>query len=190
MDLEKVRVRSLSRLGVVVCAELLVLVLVVQATTFADAAPPSSQHVDASGSFLFRTPSHWTVANAPFVTEVEGDGMVVRLLFSAGDNGFDSLHVSCMQNRLGDAMASDPRLDYEYDFLQAEVGGRRVLDSAFRTRYDEPVRGHKEWRQRNVTFVSPQGSLCIIAFCPAKVWKGSEKARTVLDGIVTSVSTR
>jgi hypothetical protein len=175
---------------VVVCAQRMALVLVSLATVFADPGA-SSEHIDPSGAFAFRTPSHWTVSSAlPDVTEVEGDGMVVRLLSRAGDNGFDSLHVSCMQNRLGDAMAADPRIEYEYDFLQAEVGDRRLLDSAFRTRYDEPVRGHKEWRQRNVTFVSPKGSLCIIAFCPAKVWKGSEKARVMLDGVVRSVSTR
>lgn len=180
----------MSRLRLVVSAEVLALVLVSQATAFADGGVPSSEHKDSSGSFVFRTPAHWTVSNAPDVTEAEGDGMVVRLLFRSGDNGFDSLHVSCMQNRLGEVMAADPQVDYEYDFLQAEVGDRRLLDSAFKTRYDEPVRGHKQWRQRNVTFVSPKGSLCIIAFCPTKVWKGSVKARAVLDGVVSSVSAR
>ena len=179
------------RLRVGVCPGLLALVVLAQATAFAGAGAPSSEHVNASQSFAFRTPSHWTVSNPlPDLTEAEGDGMVVRLLFRPGDNGFDSLHVSCMQNRLGDAMASDPKVDYEYDFLQAEAGDRRLLDSAFKTRYDEAVRGHKEWRQRNVTFVSPKGSLCIIAFCPTKVWKGSEKARAVLDAVVQSVSAR
>jgi hypothetical protein len=70
------------------------------------------------------------------------------------------------------------------------MGDRRVLDSAFRTRYDEPVRGHKDWRQRNLTLVTPTGSLCMIAFAPMRVWKGSDKARARLEGVLMSVSAR
>lgn len=173
----------------VVCAEWLVLTLLA-ATSFGDGSAPSIEHRDVTGNFTFKTPAHWAISTLPEGTEAEGDGMVVRLLPSKGDQGFDSLHVSCMQNRLAEAMSSDPQVDYEYDFLQAELGDRRMLDSAFKTRYDEPVRGHKQWRQRNVTFVSPRASLCIIAFCPTKTWKGSQKARALLDAVVSSVSAR
>jgi hypothetical protein len=152
---------------------------------------PQREHIDPTGSYSFRAPAGWTVSNPrPDLVEAEGDSMVVRFLFRPGDHGFDSLHVTCMQDRLTEAMESDPRVDYEYDFLQAELGDRRVLDSAFRTRYDQPVRGHRDWRQRNLTLVTSGGSLCMIAFCPVRVWKGSDKARALLDGVLMSVSAR
>jgi hypothetical protein len=116
--------------------------------------------------------------------------MVVRFLYRPADSGFDALHVTCMQDRLADAMDTDPRVDYEYDFHQAELHDRRVLDSAFRTRYDKPVRGHRDWRQRNLTLVTKGQSLCVIAFCPVRVWKASDKARTLLDLVIMSVSAR
>jgi hypothetical protein len=149
------------------------------------------EHVDPSGSFSFRTPEGWTVSSPqPDVLEAEGDSLLVRFLPLNEDHGFDVLHVACMQHRLAGPMAADPRVQYEYDFRQAEVGDKRLLDSAFRTRYDEPVKGHRDWRQRNVTFVAPGRSLCVIAYSPVELWKGSAQARALLDGIVKSVSTR
>jgi hypothetical protein len=149
------------------------------------------EHVDATGSFSFRTPEGWTVSSPrPEVVEAEGDSLLVRFVSWTEDHGFDVLHVTCMQDRLADAMESDPRVQYEYDFHQAEAGDKRLLDSAFRTRYDKPVKGHREWRQRNLTFVSSGRSLCVIAYSPLKLWKGSAQARALLDGIVKSVSTR
>jgi len=149
------------------------------------------EHVDPSGSFSFRTPESWTVSSPRHeVLEAEGDSLLVRFLSRTEDHGFDTLHVTCMQDRLADVMEADPRVQYEYDFRQAEVGDKRLLDSAFRTRYDEPVKGHRDWRQRNLTFVSPGKSLCVIAYSPLKLWKGSAQARALLDGIVKSVSTR
>jgi len=176
-------------LGLSVCLALVLPSISSVAEAGRGTADSTKEHIDPTRSFTFRAPSHWEVSSpSPNVLEAEGDAMVVRFLFHQGEQGFDSLHVSCMQNRLVDSLETDPHVDYEYDFLQAEAGPMRLLDSAFKTRYDEPVRGHKEWRQRNLTLVSPVGSLCVIAFCPAKLWK--DKNKTVLNGVVSSVSTR
>jgi hypothetical protein len=153
----------------------------------------SHEHSDPSGSYSFRTPSGWTVDSPPArpdMVEAEGDGMVVRFLHRPDDSGFDSLHVACMQDRLTSALEVDPRVSYEYDFAEGMVGATRVLDSAFRTHYDKPVKGYREWRQRTITLVGAGRSLCIIAYCPTEVWKKSGKARALLESVVMSVSTR
>ena len=151
----------------------------------------SSEHRDASGSFSFRTPAAWTVEDVRADrTEASGDGLVVRFFHHREATGFDSLHVSCMQDRLAGAMESDVKVDYEYDFQEGVLGAGRVLDSAFRTRYDKPVKGYRDWRQRNVTLVGSGRSLCIIAYCPVPLWKKSRELRALLDGVVMSVSAR
>jgi hypothetical protein len=153
----------------------------------------SRQHSDSSGSFSFRTPAAWKVGPAPLqpdLVEAEGDGLVVRFLHRGDESGFDSLHVACMQDRLAAPMEADPKVDYEYDFREGMIGKGRVLDSAFTTRYDKPVHGFRVWRQRNITFVGGGQSLCIVAYCPVPLWKKSEKARSLLENVVMSVSTR
>ncbi len=63
--------------------------------------------------------------------ETGGGGVLVRFLYRDGENGYDSLHVDCMLERLAPEMEQEPRIRYEYDFLSGVVGDRRILDSAF-----------------------------------------------------------
>ena len=91
--------------------------------------------------------------------------------FREGEAGLDALHAACMDERLLGPMQVDPRVEYEYDFVGGSLDGRRLLDSAFRVRYDQPVQGHREWRQRNVTLVGAGESLCVIAHAPRALWK-------------------
>ncbi len=157
-------------------------------------APPpvlSHEHLHPSGAFSFRTPDSWMLLSygpEPQALEAKGDGLVVRFLFRRQEVGFDSLHVSCMLDRLAGQMESQPRVEYEYDFLTGTVGELQVLDSAFKVRYDYPVMGHRDWRQRNLTVVGKGQSLCVITYCPTSVWRRSPEKRVLLDGIVKSVA--
>jgi hypothetical protein len=151
------------------------------------------EHKAPSGAFVFQAPESWKVDRSSTradVFEAAGDGMIVRFVHRSEESGFDSVHVACMDDRLADAIDVDPRVHYEYDFEEGQIGDRRVLDSAFKTLYDKPVHGHREWRQRNVTYVGGGQSLCIIAFCPMPVWKKSSEARKTLDAVVSSVTVR
>jgi len=154
-------------------------------------APPlEREHSHPSGAFTFRTPPDWTVeslASNPGTQQAGSGEALVRFIYRAGDAGYDSLHVTCMLERLAGPMEMEPNVRYEYDFLSGTVGNQRVLDSAFRVRYDNPILGHKEWRQRNVTLVGGGHSLCVIAHAPAKVWKKSREIRSLLDAVVASV---
>jgi hypothetical protein len=155
-------------------------------------SPPSleSEHSNASKTLSFRTPAGWVVeagTGQPEVTEARGDGLIVRLLRRDGELGLDSLHVECMLVRLAGAMDAFPQVDYEYDFIGSETGGRRALDSAFVVHYDDPVGGHRDWRQRNLTVVGEGESVCVIAYAPVRVWKKSRTARNLLTAVLESI---
>lgn len=158
--------------------------------------PPAlpAEHVHPSGRFTFRTPADWRVAGStdhPGAIEVsDGGELLVRFLYAAGEQGYDTLHVSCMLERFTPENQQHPRVEYEYDFLSGMYGEMRVLDSAFVVRYDEPILGHARWRQRNVTLVGEGMSLCAISYAPEAVWKKQPEARALLDAVLTSVVLR
>jgi hypothetical protein len=155
-------------------------------------APPvlGAEHWNASRTLSLRTPAAWTVETTPGppeLTEARGDGLIVRVLHREGELGLDSLHVECMLLRLTAAMDAFPQVDYEYDFLGGQVGERRALDSAFVVHYDEPIEGHRDWRQRNLTVVGEGESVCVIAYAPLPAWKKSKPARNLLTSGVESI---
>jgi len=149
------------------------------------------QHVHPSPRFSFRTPADWRVARAtdrPAAIEAsDGEDLLVRFLFFDGEQGYDSLHVTCMLERLAPENRQHPYIEYEYDFLSGWVGPMRVLDSAFVITYDEPIRGHQKWRQRNVTLVGEGLSLCAMTYAPEEVWKDDEQARALLGAVLQGV---
>jgi hypothetical protein len=156
----------------------------------APAPPLPAEHAHPSGAFTFRTPESWKLEPVPgnaAAVQASSDGIMVRFLYQAGDAGYDSLHVTCMLERLADAMEMVPQVQYEYDFLSWEIDDFRFLDSAFVVKYDKPVQGSKEWRQRNLTVVGKGHSLCAISYAPAKLYKKSGAVRAVLDAVVKSV---
>jgi hypothetical protein len=149
-----------------------------------------SEHANASKTLTFRTPAGWVVdagSGLPEVTETRGDGLILRILRREGELGLDSLHVECMLVRLAGAMDTFPQVDYEYDFVGGAVADRRALDSAFVVHYDEPIEGHRDWRQRNLTVIGGGESVCVIAYAPVPVWKKSKPARNLLTAIVESI---
>jgi hypothetical protein len=153
--------------------------------------PLTMEHAHPSGRFSFRTPSGWTsrpVAGRPELFESSDGSLVVRFVWREGETGYDSLHVDCMLERLAGPMDTRPQVEYEYDFLGGAVGSRRVLDSAFLVEYDEPILGHRDWRQRNVTVVGEGQSLCIITHAPRALMKKKSPAKQVLDDVVLSVA--
>jgi len=152
-----------------------------------------AEHVHPSGAFTFRTPADWPVAgwlDNPLAVETGANGLLARFLVKEGGHGFDALHVDCMLERLAPDMAQHPQVKYEHDFLSGTEGDLRFLDSAFVVTYDEPVLGHRRWRQRNVTVVGPDVSLCAITYAPAEVWKKSKEVRALLDAVLGSVRFR
>lgn len=152
--------------------------------------PPMTRHMHPSGAFSFEVPASWSVGDAPDrpgVYQAAGDGQIVRFTYTAGEAGFDSLHVTCMLERLRPEQQASPHLRYEYDFLSGEVGDYRILDSAFEVSYDAPVDGVRDWRQRNVTLVGKGHSLCVILHAPAATWKKSKSARAVQEAVLRSV---
>ena len=158
-------------------------------------APPAlpSQHQNNDGAFRFRTPASWSVerrAGTPEIVEARGEGLIVRFVHRNQETGYDGVHADCMLERLAEAMEMEPQVRYEYDFLSQEVGSHRFLDSAFAVRYDAPVLGYRDWRQRNLTIVGEGQSLCVITYCPLDVWKKSGDARALLEGVVRSVEFR
>jgi hypothetical protein len=150
----------------------------------------ASEHWNGSRTVSIRTPATWAArseAGPPEVIETRGDGLIVRVLRREGELGLDSLHVECMLVRLTGPMDAFPQVDYEYDFLGGEVGARRALDSAFVVHYDEPVEGHRDWRQRNLTVVGEGESVCVVAYAPLSAWKKSKPARNLLTSVVESI---
>ena len=116
-----------------------------------------------------------------------GDGVLVRFVYRSGDLGYDTFHVDCMTKRLASPFDTSPQIRYEYDFLSGEVGGMRILDSAFITNYDAPIAGAREWRQRNLTLTGQGHSLCAISYAPLKAWKKSKRTRELLESVLKSV---
>ena len=150
----------------------------------------TSEHWNASKTVSLRTPAGWVVqagTGQPEVTEARGDGLILRVVRREGEIGLDSLHVECMMVRLAGPMDTFPQVDYEYDFVGSAVGERRALDSAFVVHYDEPVEGHRDWRQRNLTVVGQGESLCVVAYAPLPLWKKSKPARNLLTSVVESI---
>jgi hypothetical protein len=149
------------------------------------------EHVHPSKAFRFRTPASWKVEpvpGRPDLLEARGDGVRVRFLFQRGENGLDAMHAACLDERLAGPMETDPGVKYEYDFVEGQLAGRGVLDSAFTVRYDKPIDGEREWRQRNVTLVGAGQSLCVMAYAPQKLWKKSAETRRLLDAVLASLS--
>jgi hypothetical protein len=156
-------------------------------------APPplTLEHRHPSGAFTFRTPEGWTVQ--PGTTgEVEawsGD-LGVRFVYRDGENGYDSLHATCIMDGLAPSSAAEPQMKYEYEYVGGILGDRRVLDSAHSMRYDEAVHGHRDWRQRTVTVVGGGLSLCVMSYAPRGYWKKTPEARAVLDAVMGSLTFR
>ena len=170
--------------------------LVAGGATAKDKATPvalTQENHFPSGAFSFKTPAGWKVepvaGNAEAI-QASGDGVLVRFVYRSGDAGFDSLHVTCMLERLAAEKDAAPQVRYEYDFLSGEVNEMRILDSAFEVSYDAEIQGSRAWRQRNVTVVGKGHSLCAISYAPAALWKKSKATRATLDGILASVSFR
>lgn len=160
-----------------------------------DVPPPvlDREHEHPSGALTFRTPESWKVETMPadpLAVQAWGDGVIVRFVYRRGDVGYDTFHAECMLNRLAGPFQMDPRVQYEYDFLSGDVGEMRLLDSAFITRYDGPIEGATEWRQRNLTIVGAGHSLCAISYVPLKLWKKSKPTKALVESVVKSVSFR
>ncbi|PYQ52404.1 MAG: hypothetical protein DMF78_11375 [Acidobacteria bacterium] len=145
-----------SRGGRVAVALIVLLVAVAPAAVVAAKRPSPpplpTEFRHPSGAFTFRTPEGWKVETPPESPETMnagGDGVLVRFIYRAGESGYDSLHGACMLERLAPAMDMEPVVQYEYDYVGGLIANRRALDSAFVVRYDRPVVGSREWRQRN-----------------------------------------
>jgi hypothetical protein len=150
----------------------------------------TKEHRHPSGAFTFRTPEGWRVAplaDRPDVLEASGSGLRIRFVHHAGEAGYDSLHVTCMTERLTGPMQASAEVRYEYDFVSWSVGPRRALDSAFTVRYDAPIDGYRDWRQRNVTVVGAGQSLCVIAHAPVPLWKKTPSLKRTLDDVLNSI---
>jgi hypothetical protein len=156
------------------------------------ALPPlTRQHRIASTAVTFRTPEDWVVSvagNNPEVVNALGGNVAVRFLRWDSEIGLDSLHVLCMVERAGEPAVIEPSVHYEYEFVGGEQAERRVLDTAFSVQYTAPVKGFPAWRQRVVTLVGKGEGLCVVAFCPLKLWKRSRETRDTLNAVVASVS--
>jgi hypothetical protein len=155
------------------------------------ALPPPDlpeQHSNPSGHVTFQTPADWTVsAKDGARIDAWGQDLGLRLVERDGEQGLDSFHVDCMMERLAPPMETEPQVAYEYDFIGGMVNGARALDSAFAVRYDKEIRGHRQWRQRNVSLVGSGRSLCVVAYAPAERWKKSAESRALLDAVLSSV---
>jgi hypothetical protein len=175
-----------------ICVSLLLVPAPLRAGTRAVATPVvlASEHRNATESFRFRTPSSWvveTIREAPEVMEARGDSVLVRFLHRGQEVGYDSLHADCMLERLAGGLDMAPQVKYEYDFVSWANGPVRALDSAFAVNYDQPILGHRQWRQRNLTVVGDGQSLCVVTYCPVALWKKSADTRDLLERVVRSV---
>jgi hypothetical protein len=145
----------------------------------------------SSQRFRFRTPQGWRVGGStdrPEALEAsDGGTLLVRFLFLDGEQGYDSLHVTCMLERLAHENRQVPRVEYQHDFLSGMVGAMRILDSAFVVTYLDPIQGHHRWRQRNVTLVGEGMSLCAMTYAPEKIWKDRKDVRVLLDAVMESL---
>jgi hypothetical protein len=149
----------------------------------------TDEHANPTGNVTFLTPSDWnvTVKDRSRV-DAWGPDVGLRLVERPGEQGLDSFHVDCMMERLAPPMETHPQVAYEYDFIGGEVYGHRALDSAFAVEYDKDVRGHRVWRQRNVTLVGNGRSLCVVVYAPAAEWKKSKTARALVDAVLGGIT--
>lgn len=156
-------------------------------------APPplTLEHRHESGAFSFRTPEGWAVQpGSSGALEAWSGDLGVRFVYRDGENGYDSLHATCILEGLAPPSTAEPQFKYEYEYVGGILGDRRVLDSAHAMRYDEAVHGHRDWRQRTVTVVGGGLSLCVMSFAPKGVWKKTPEARAVLDAVMGSLTFR
>lgn len=154
--------------------------------------PLNVEHRHSSGAFVFRTPEDWKVQPSrvnPDAMEAWGGDLGLRFLYRNVEAGTDALHADCMMERLAGPMETEPRIQYEYEYVGGVVGNRQALDSAFVVRYDQARHGHREWRQRTVTIVGGGESLCVITYVPRQLWK-SPQTRAVVDSVLGSVTFR
>lgn len=156
------------------------------------ALPPpdlTDQHSNPSGHVTFATPADWNVTTRDASrVDAWGPDVGLRLVERNGEQGLDAFHVDCMMERLAGPMDTEPQVAYEYDFIGGMINGHRALDSAFAVRYDKEIRGHRQWRQRNVSLVGSGRSLCVVAYAPAAAWKKSPESRALLDAVLSSVT--
>lgn len=152
--------------------------------------PPelTNEHLNPSGHVTFQTPADWNVTAKGSRVDAWGPEVGLRLVERDGEQGLDSFHVDCMMERLAGPMETEPQVAYEYDFIGGMVNGARALDSAFAVRYDQKVRGHRQWRQRNVSLVGFGRSLCVVAYAPYEAWKKSAESRALLNAVLSSVT--
>ena len=155
-----------------------------------DPPPLVHEHQHAGGAVTFRVPDGWAVGKVgrdADAVQAVGNGLVLRLVYRRGRPGFDSLHASCMTERLAGSLGEAPAAVYEYDYVEGAFGQRRALDSAFLVVYDSEVMGHRKWRQRNLTVAGEAHSLCLVAFAPVALWKKSLEARSTLEAVLQNV---
>lgn len=172
----------------------LALVLSPVLCTAGKAVPPpelTDEHRHQGGHVTFRTPAGWEVVEG-------GDGRLdawgpevgMRIVERQGEQGLDSFHVDCMMERLAGPMDADPQVKYEYDFVGGMIGQQRALDSAFAVTYDKEIRGHRIWRQRNITLIGFGRSLCVVGYAPAKGWKKNGPHAALLQAVMSSVNVK
>ena len=149
----------------------------------------AAEHRHSSGAFTFRTPQDWLVqSTADGGLEAWGGDLGVRFDYREGEQGYDSLHATCIMQGLLPISNAEPHFRYEYEFMGGAMGDRRVLDTAHAVRYDGPVHGHRDWRQRTVTVVGGGLSLCVMSYAPTATWKKTPEARAVLDAVMGSLT--
>jgi hypothetical protein len=159
------------------------------------AVPPpelTDEHRHPGGHISFRTPADWAVTDKGHgVVEAWGPEIGMRLVERDGEQGLDGFHSDCMLERLAPLMDSEPQVKYEYDFVGGMVGQQRGLDSAFAVIYDKDFRGHRMWRQRNISLVGMGRSLCVVGYAPSALWKKkSSPTRVLMDAVLSSVTVR
>jgi hypothetical protein len=159
------------------------------------AEPPdlALEHRLFSGAVSMRTPAGWVeepVAGRPDAIDVIGDGLVFRVSYHASELPPDAFHAQCMLERQAPALQLDAEVNYEYDYVGGKVIGRDALDSAYRIRYDENVRGAREWRQRSLSLTGQGSSLCVVQMAPAREWKGKSRLRDLGAAVLSSIGLR
>jgi hypothetical protein len=153
--------------------------------------PLPLDHSHPSGAFTFKTPEGWTVTPStanPDILEAKGGDLMLRFLYRPSEGGLDTTHVDCMMERLAGPMVAEPQVKYEYDFRGGVLADRGALDSAFVVIYDDPINGHRDWRQRNLTLVGKGETICIMTYAPAILWKKSLPTQALMDAVVGSVT--
>lgn len=159
------------------------------------AVPPpdlTDEHRHPGGHITFRTPADWKVTDEGHGrVEAWGPDIGMRIVERTGEESLDGFHSICMEERLAAPMDMEPQVKYEYDFVSGMVGEQRGLDSAFAVVYDKEIRGHRAWRQRNISLVGLGRSLCVVGYAPAALWKKkSSPMRVLMDAVLSSVTVK